>query len=316
MEQIAYFCAKDMKYDIMNEQIKSETNRLFSIGKNVALAQPDYLDDDLIIIDNVKLLSKPGTIRPNMNIIAICTRGRLQTVINGAPLEVCANQVCICPPETVLDEMMVTPDFEYVALCITNRALQVYLRQYINVWNDFAYVQKMKIIDLNQKEIDIYHKVYDLIGMCLRQDDEEYNSSFRKEMMKGLLSASLIGLCGLLKKQTGEHVESSKQNISLFNRFLQLLQTAEIKHQPVEYYASQLCISSKYLTMICKKNSHKTAKEWIQEYTLADIAYYLRNTSLSVKEVSNKTGFSNSSFFGKYVKDNLGYTPLQFRQKE
>lgn len=84
----------------------------------------------------------------------------------------------------------------------------------------------------------------------------------------------------------------------------------------MEYYASQLFISPKYLTIICKKNSDKTANDWIREYTLADISYYLRNTELSVKEISIKLGFPNTSFFGKYVKEHFGCTPLAYRSKQ
>lgn len=70
------------------------------------------------------------------------------------------------------------------------------------------------------------------------------------------------------------------------------------------------------LTMICKKNSGKTANEWIREYTLAAITHELRNTELSVKGISNKTGFSNTSFFSRYVKQHLGCTPMEYRDRQ
>lgn len=70
------------------------------------------------------------------------------------------------------------------------------------------------------------------------------------------------------------------------------------------------------LTMICKKNSGKTANEWIREYTLAAITHELRNTELSVKEISNKTGFSNTSLFSRYVKQHLGCTPMEYRDRQ
>lgn len=70
------------------------------------------------------------------------------------------------------------------------------------------------------------------------------------------------------------------------------------------------------LTMICKKNSGKTANEWIREYTLAAITHELRNTELSVKGISNKTGFSNMSFFSRYVKQHLGCTPMEYRDRQ
>ena len=87
-----------------------------------------------------------------------------------------------------------------------------------------------------------------------------------------------------------------------------------MKHRTVDWYAAQLCISPKYLSAICKNNSGRTAIEWITDNVLEDIRYHLRQTDLSIKQISDKLGFSNPSFFGKYVKEHLGVTPVRYRQ--
>ncbi len=87
----------------------------------------------------------------------------------------------------------------------------------------------------------------------------------------------------------------------------------DVKRQKVESYAKELCISPKYLTAVCKKNSGKTANEWITEHVLEDIRYYLKQTDLSLKQICDRLGFPNQSFFGKYVKDHFGMTPMEFR---
>ena len=125
----------------------------------------------------------------------------------------------------------------------------------------------------------------------------------------------LIALCCLLRKNSLVTSEKPRQNVSLFTQFLNLLQHAQVKYQTVEYYASELCISTKYLTDICKKNSGMTPGQWIRQYVVADITNYLLQTDLSIKEIAAKLGFSNTSFFGKYVKDTLGYTPTEYRYK-
>ncbi|MGI6242488.1 MAG: helix-turn-helix domain-containing protein [Prevotella sp.] len=299
----------------MRQSEDTRAKRLIAMTENSTPISPDYLDEDLMIIDNVSILGLPDGTRPNMNIIAICTKGKLQAMLNGEVLEIHAHQVFICPLNTSLEELMVTPDFEYSALCITNRALQLYLRHFIHVWNEAVYVQKIRCFDLENRYMEFYKGVYELIKMCLDQSEGAMNEWYRDEVIKGLVSASLVGFCGLIQKQTTSTVEEPKRHITLFNRFLNLLQKTENKHQTVAYYASELCISSKYLTVICKKNSGKTANDWITEYTLSDISYSLRNTSLSIKEISNKLGFPNPSFFGKYVKDHFGCTPLEYKRK-
>ncbi|MCI6619295.1 MAG: helix-turn-helix transcriptional regulator [Prevotella sp.] len=296
-----------------NEKGMTETEKLLSMAPGGIAPESNYLDDELMLIDNVKLLGLPDAVQPNMNIIAICLKGKLHAELDGEPLEISAHEIFICPPETRVTNLMVTPDFEYQALCITNRALQLFLRSYINVWNQVTYVKKIRIYSMNDEDIDFYAKVYDLLRVCLRKSEDQNAKDYQREMIKGLLSTVLIGFCFFMSRQTDVREESSRQNISLFNQFLNLLQTTPQKHQTVDYYASKLYISSKYLTVICKKNSGKTANEWIREYTLSDITYYLRNTEVSIKEVSSKLGFPNTSFFGKYVKEHLGCTPVEYR---
>ena len=69
----------------------------------------------------------------------------------------------------------------------------------------------------------------------------------------------------------------------------------------------------KHLTAIVKKCSGKTANQWIKERLLEEIRFYLKQTDLSIKQVSDKLDFPNPSFFGKYVKEHLGMTPGEFR---
>ena len=92
-----------------------------------------------------------------------------------------------------------------------------------------------------------------------------------------------------------------------------MLQQNEVKHKPVDFFAQQLCITPKYLSIVCKRHSNKTAIEWITEYTLSDITYYLRSTNKSIKEISGILGFSNTSFFGKYVREHFKMSPLKYR---
>jgi len=41
----------------------------------------------------------------------------------------------------------------------------------------------------------------------------------------------------------------------------------------------------------------------------------LLSSDKTIKEIANDTGFDNLSFFGKYVKRELGVSPREYRQK-
>jgi AraC-like DNA-binding protein len=297
----------------------TEAERLMSENHMVNDTEVNYLDEDIIIMDNIKLLVDMRPNKPNMNVIAICKKGKVQMNLNENLVEIKENDTLICPPNMIFSNVMVSTDFEYTAIAITNNALQSYLRSYMPIWNNTVYINKLYVIHMDDNDMEFYKKFYDLTSLCLNPNEAKTNGwyQYRSEILKGLITAGLIGLCNKLNQETAKINSNAPklQSVSIFNKFLQLLQNNTIKHQPVDYYATELCITAKYLTVICKKNSGKTAYDWIQEYTLADITYSLNHTNLSIKEICNKTGFPNSSFFGKYVKEHLGCTPGEYRHR-
>ena len=101
----------------------------------------------------------------------------------------------------------------------------------------------------------------------------------------------------------------------LFREFMSLLDRTPVKFHPIEWYADHLCITSKHLSAVSKSYSGKTAGEWIKERVVEDIRYYLQSTDLTIKQISTRIGFPNTSFFGKYVKKHLGTTPMNIRMR-
>lgn len=279
---------------------------------------PDYHDGEIILVDSVKNLftnDHPDHIWTKTNVILTCKSGKMHMTVNGGEtIEIHKDQVFICPPEVILENIMVSADFEFTGLCITSNALMLCLGPHINEWNHVVYIKKQHIITLFEEETILYSKANDLLNCALKRPLGEERK--RNEVIRRFVAAGVLGLCFMLSEKIEQNETIHKQNISLFNRFLQILQSSDKKHLPVHYYASKLCITDKYLTEVCKKNSGKTANDWIREYTLADISYYLKNTQLSIKEICAKVGFDNNSFFGKYVKSAFGCTPMEYRNNK
>ena len=57
----------------------------------------------------------------------------------------------------------------------------------------------------------------------------------------------------------------------------------------------KLHISPKYLSASVKTVSGRTVREWINDAVIKEIKYQLLNTTLSIKEISCKLGFSDLS---------------------
>ena len=275
----------------------------------------NYLDEDILIIDNVKVLQNPDPMRFQMNMIASCLRGSLRAELNGREIQVERGDIFISPPNSILDIKEVSADFACTAMCVSNHGLLGILRSHISVWNRAMYVSKVSVLKMNEVDMKFYAKFTELVRLCLDDTFSERTSwkPYRREIVETLLKSALLAVSNMLLADMPEDGMRSGTS-DIFDRFLETLQKEEIKHQPVEYFAQKLCITPKYLSIICKRLSGKTAIEWITEYTLADITYYLRSTTMSIKEISGILGFSNTSFFGKYVREHLHVSPLKYRE--
>ena len=270
-----------------------------------------YSDNDIVVVDSIQQFAEVSTALVSMNAVVICTSGKVQGVINGKQIELHQNQVAIIPQNIIVTDVMVSPDFNLKAMFLTNRILQSFLREKMNVWNDMMYVHRHHIVTMDEDEILFYTHFYDMLKLTFNRGKD---NPFRTDVIQSLLRSAILGLCGAMKQYFPGDIElQGKTSDAYFQHFLDLLHSTEVKHRTVEAYANDLCISAKYLTTICKRHSGKTANEWITEHVLEDIRYYLKQTDFSIKQICDRLGFPNPSFFGKYVKDHFGMTPMEFR---
>lgn len=144
----------------------------------------------------------------------------------------------------------------------------------------------------------------------------EYN--FPNQFAKEELLRAYINII-LLK---AERVKSNQATNTIktywlekFNEFKNLLEDNYTKTRSARFYASELLVSYKFLNDIVKKVTDKTAKEFIDDYVTIEIKRYLATTSLSLKEISYKTGFEEPANMTKFFKKNTKKTPLHFRKE-
>ena len=283
--------------------------------------QIGYSDNEIVVVDSIQQFTQISSAHVGMNTIVICTSGKAQAQMNGIQMELHRNQIAIIPQNVTVTDVMVSPDFDVKGMFLTNRILRSFLNEKISVWNDMMYIHRQHIVTMDEDEILFYTHFYDMLTLAIEKGKE---NPYHTEIIQALLRSAILGLCGTMKWMLladnsplgsaawqRQELSSGKSH---FQRFLDLLHSTDVKHRTVEAYANDLYISPKYLTTICKKNSGKTANEWITEHVLEDIRYYLKQTDLSIKQICNQLGFPNPSFFGKYVKDHFGMTPMEFRK--
>ena len=70
----------------------------------------------------------------------------------------------------------------------------------------------------------------------------------------------------------------------------------------------------KYLSHLIKKYTKKSFSEIIQELKLQEACYYLKNTSLSISEISQLVGYYDHSHFNHLFKKEFEMSPSEYRK--
>lgn len=118
---------------------------------------------------------------------------------------------------------------------------------------------------------------------------------------------------GAFNRVGGKRSSFLPTRLDIPHRFLALLAEDNARHHNMQYFADQLCISAKYLSFVVRTETGKTPSAWIKDMLIKQIRYYLLETNLTIKEICHKLHFENPSFFGKFTKQHLGCSPLEFR---
>ena len=135
------------------------------------------------------------------------------------------------------------------------------------------------------------------------------NLSFNElEKSTGLSFVELSNIIGQLMKENrllarvnhfaGSACLYKSSQDALYARFMDLLFVHHRWERSVAFYASKMCITSKYLTAVVKAASGKTPTKWIQEETIKEIERMLCHTRMPIKEIVYRLNFPNASFFG------------------
>lgn len=268
------------------------------------------LKDDVLVVSNIREVNNLSSIRTAYNTIILCQMGKIVVEVGGSSqVKVLSNQLLLIPAGKIAQPMLMSADAVASALLISDRTLKMLLGNQINIWNKAMYMKEIYVLPnaewINGMQVYM-SSVFD--GNSLPILSQEIIYSFLRTVML-MICEKLLQLSDMTTVSDASTIHDKE----VFNLFLQMVSKQEKKRQRVSFYANQLHITSKHLSTISKRVSGKSPLRWITESVMQDGYRLLIETDLSVKEISNRLGFPNSSFFGQYFREQAGVTPVSYR---
>ena len=169
------------------------------------------------------------------------------------------------------------------------------------------------LISLSDTEMRLTARYLELIHSNTSDNTE---AIYVRNISRCILAALVYQLMQFGQNRTDdEKVPVSQSRRSNYvKQFIKLVHEHYRTERSVAFYAKRLFISPKYLSMLVKEASGRSAAEWIDSHVILEAKNLLRFSGLNVQQVAFTLNFSNQSSFGKYFKHLTGMSPTEFQR--
>ena len=242
----------------------------------------------------------------------LCLKGAARFVVGDTVFNVIGGDAIIKSSGKPISIIYCSKDFNIKALLISWQFLNANTPQssYTTIGN-IATTQN-PVMPMQKADIERCLLNFEEIR---RRLDQPYHNFFA-DVLRRAVETMILDFYDIHARMTHRNIKGVSQASRILQRFVTLLQEGLYKKErSVEYYASRLYITPKYLSEACVAVSGYTAGSWIEYYTTQEIAHQLSDWSKSLIDIAYELNFSSPSYLSRYVKRTFGCSPSDFRKR-
>ena len=275
--------------------------------------------DELVVMENFGSLPQGELSLDSHGLIVICTGGMAQFDYDGQQIQLHKNDLYLYMAHSVVCNFMSSPDFNCRQIWFSRSELWN-----INMYGevslaDMTYLKQHPKVHLSDEEMALLEDYFKLL--CRRMRDQK--PLLYSDIVRSLVSTMMLEMLCMIRRDKEQKAQSDIQEDNspgfhkrrIIDDFMRLVEGSDGRIRRVDEFAAQLNVTPKYLSTILKEVMNRRPSTFIQLYTMKAIEHRLRYTDMTMQEISHDLNFPNPSFFGKYCKEHLGMTPLEYRMK-
>lgn len=252
-------------------------------------------------------------------LFVLCLKGKLEVEINLQQIELCSNSLlCLGPDKIISSKQTDFNDFEAYFLFMSPQFLRE-INIDMNVMNNIGLMASLKssrqpVLSLSDEESQLLQKYMELLHYnTIKNSDELYIKNISRNIIASVIYQIFqFGEKYMPQERVEERPLSRRANY--VQEFMRLMHENYRQERSVGFYAEKLFISPKYLSLIIKEMTGRSAAEWIDECVILEAKNLLRYSGKNIQQVAYELNFTNQSSFGKYFKHLTGMSPSQFQR--
>ncbi len=252
-------------------------------------------------------------------VVLHCLTGSLCVNIEGEPRVMKKDDMMVCKVSILGRDIVPSSDLHchlyLLRLAGLNTALYRALRTESNWWQKLRYMGNHPIFQLNERQIRLCDIFYSMVALYVNYSKDYKYVEEAFDLIAQTLFYEVLSWVNEMSVNDTDNTPSSARQM-LFHNFSELVRKNVEKHREVKWYAEQLNVMPKYLSSVSRQVSGKGANQFIQDIIIKEISEALLNSDISIKEISWNLGFTNFSFFCRFVRKHLGMSPMEYRNSK
>ena len=281
-----------------------------SIAATRQIYNGSHIGEDILLFDDFSEVPMPhGPMKMNCILLGLCLKGNAQYSVDTLNHTVSANDIIIISEGQVVNNYQPSDGFSGIAIMLSDDFFHEIIKGIHELSSIFIFSRTHPVFTLDKDEVNNICTYFQ--GIKQKMDKQEHH--FRRDVVRSLMMTMIYDLGNVIFRiQSGDRKQSRAEVI--FAQFIDLVENNFREEKRVSWYAKQLCITPKYLSESVKQVSRRTPNEWIDNYVILEARVMLKDSALSIKEITQRLHFPNQSFFGKFFKEHVGMSPSKYRK--
>lgn len=297
----------------MEREIKRERISKVSVSKF-----KDYFSEESVCYDDfmmspvvrLKSMTESSFEVSNMTVGVICN-GTAKVVINNRQFELHPNSLFLIREGAKITSFRCTKAcMGYFVTCSTEFVESIKLDT-SDMLSTAVLFSTKPCFEANRSEVASLSDICDTARMVASRGALLYD----KKILASLLTSFYYVVASIINNSMADDANRADGSRAdeLMRQFIAELSASCERERSVEYYAKQLGITPKYLSLICKKKVGANASKVIDGAVVNKAKELLTHSGMSIQEVSERLNFVSQSFFGKYFKQRTGVSPSRYK---
>lgn len=251
----------------------------------------------------------------NGSMLFLVVKGSLKLTFNFDNFDVEGPAVFSLPHGSLVRLEAESPDSELDIYLVsyTPAFLQEINISFTSISSEVFVERTSPILPIKDRELPLLLRYFNLLNSVM---NDQFNLQLNRHIVSSLTSALFYQMMAFMYKRfdNPDTRGIGPRRGGYVQEFLKLVHLHYTQERSVNFYASRLFISPKYLSLLVKEATGRSAARWIDHFVVTEAKNLLRFSGKNIQQVAYALNFSNQSSFGKYFKHLTGMSPTEFQK--